>query len=170
MQGGYPPGPGGPYGPPPGGGMGGPGAPPGGYGPPPQPGGYGPPPQPGGFGQPPAPGQYGAPPAPGAFVGAYGASPYAPWGVHPTLGIPYSDKQKIVAGLLQLFLGKFGIGRFYIGDSSTAVIQLVACMLGVWVLSWFTCGLTVLVILWPIIDGIVMLASDSKDAQGRLLR
>lgn len=95
---------------------------------------------------------------------------YAPYGYHPRLGIPYSDKQKVVAGILQIFLGKFGVGRFYTGHTQLAVAQLVTCLLGVWVLSWFTCGMSVFVLLWPVIDGIVILASDSLDSDGRALR
>ncbi|MGX1271933.1 hypothetical protein RKD18_005127 [Streptomyces phaeoluteigriseus] len=42
-------------------------------------------------------------------------TPEAPYGVDP-MGRPYSDKSKIVAGILQLFLGYLGIGRFYVGS------------------------------------------------------
>jgi TM2 domain-containing protein len=84
--------------------------------------------------------------------------PYAPYGYHPTLGIPYSDKSKIVAGLLQILL-PLGIGRFYIGDNRLGVIQLLVTV--------FTCGVGSI---WPFVDGIVMLVTDSKDPQGRLLR
>jgi TM2 domain-containing membrane protein YozV len=105
---------------------------------------------------PPAPGQvpYGAPVAPGA----YGAAPGAPYGIHPGTGIPYSDKSKIIAGILQILL-PFGIGRFYIGDNRLGVIQLVVTLV--------TCGVGSL---WPIIDGIIMLVTDSKDARGYVLR
>jgi TM2 domain-containing membrane protein YozV len=135
------------------------------YGPP----GYGPPPAPPGY--PPAPPGYpppGFPPygAPGAFGMP---NPAAPFGVHPTLGVPYSDKSKIAAGLLQLFVG-FGAGRFYTGHTNTAVTQLVVCLLGIFVLSWFTCGASVAVVFWTFIDGIILLAQDSTDAQGRILR
>jgi TM2 domain-containing membrane protein YozV len=140
MQGGYPPGP--PQGP------------------------YGP------FGQQPFQQQ---PPGylPGYPPGGMQQQPYpgaTPWGVHPTLGIPYSDKTKIAAGLLQIFVGTFGVGRFYTGHTGLAIGQLVACLVGVWILSWFTCGISAFVVFWPLIDGIVLMASDSKDAQGRLLR
>ncbi|AXT85389.1 hypothetical protein C6I20_09455 [Aeromicrobium sp. A1-2] len=113
--------------------------PPGAYPPPPP--GYGPPP--GGM---PPPGQ------------AYGANPAAPWGVHPVTGIPYSDKQKLIAGLLQILV-PFGIGRFYIGDTGLGIAQLLVTI--------FTCGIGAL---WPFIDGIVMLVGDPNDAQGRPLR
>jgi TM2 domain-containing membrane protein YozV len=95
---------------------------------------------------------------PGAPVGAYGVSSQAPYGLHPGTGIPYSDKSKIVAGLLQIFL-PFGIGRFYIGDNKIGVIQLLVTV--------FTCGIGGL---WGIVDGIIMLATDSKDANGYILR
>lgn len=122
-----------------------------GYGPPPgygQAPGYGPPP---GYAQ--APG-YGYPP-PGA---AYGASPSAPWGIHPVTGVPYSDKQKLVAGLLQLLI-PLGIGRFYVGDSGKGVAQLLVTI--------FTCGLGAI---WPFVDGILILTGDPVDSYGRPLR
>jgi TM2 domain-containing membrane protein YozV len=149
-------------------------------------GGYGPPPPPGPPGQPPGPGgqppggfrQFAGAPAPGQFAppaayGAYGYHAYnnqAPFGIEPTSGLPYSDKQKVLAGVLQIFLGKFGIGRFYTGHTQLAIAQLITCMLGVFIFSWFTCGLSAFVLLWPVIDGIMLLTSDSKDAQGRPLR
>ncbi len=95
---------------------------------------------------------------PGFPIGAYGVSAAAPYGLHPLTGIPFSDKSKIVAGLLQIFL-PFGIGRFYIGDNKIGVLQLVVTVL--------TCGIGSL---WSIIDGIIMLATDSKDANGYMLR
>src|SRR4051794_4331550 len=87
-----------------------------------------------------------------------GQQAYAPYGIHPGTGLPYSDKSKIVAGLLQILL-PVGIGRFYIGDSKTGGWQLAVTLL--------TCGVGSL---WPFIDGIVILVSDSRDAQGRILR
>jgi TM2 domain-containing membrane protein YozV len=136
------------------------GQPPGGWGPPPSPPGYGPP----GYGPPPGPRPFSPPPV------AYGHDPRAPWGVDPKTGRPFSDKQKIIAFVLQFFLGKFGAGRFYTGHTNLAVTQLIACMLGVWVFSWFTCGLTAFVLFWPIIDAIILLATDSTDSDGRPLR
>jgi TM2 domain-containing membrane protein YozV len=105
-----------------------------------------------------APGYAGYTP-PGVPPGAYGASSQAPYGLDPRTGIPYSDKQKMVAGLLQILL-PFGIGRYYIGDTKTAVWQTVATVL--------TCGLAHL---WTLIDGILMLVhDDTKDARGYILR
>jgi TM2 domain-containing membrane protein YozV len=106
-----------------------------------------PPPPPPGWQQQPPPG-----------YAAAGQPAYAPYGIHPGTGVPYSDKSKIVAGLLQILL-PLGIGRFYIGDSKTGGWQLAVTLL--------TCGVGAL---WPFVDGIVILATDSRDAQGRILR
>ena len=102
-----------------------------------------------------------APPAGGyAPQGGFAPNPAAPYGVHPVTGIPYSDKSKLVAGILQILLGGFGIGRFYIGDTKTGVWQIVVTVL--------TCGIGAL---WGLIDGIMMLVNDNvTDAQGRPLR
>ena len=110
---------------------------------------YEPPYQPPPYGQTPL---YGRPPTP------YGFNPAAPYGVDPLTGAAYSDKSKLVAGLLQILI-PIGIGRFYIGDNRTGVIQLVVTLV--------TCGIGAL---WPFIDGIIMLATDSKDANGYMLR
>jgi TM2 domain-containing membrane protein YozV len=86
------------------------------------------------------------------------AQPGAPYGIHPATGIPYSDKQKLVAGLLNIFVA--GVGRMYIGQVGLGVAQLLVTI--------FTCGIGAL---WPIIDGIIILTKDdAKDAQGRILR
>jgi TM2 domain-containing membrane protein YozV len=114
------------------------------------------PPPPYGAPQPPP---YGAPQPPyGGPAAPYGASAAAPYGVHPVTGIPYSDKTKLVAGLLQILI-PIGIGRFYLGDTKIGVWQVVVTVL--------TCGIGAL---WPFIDGIIILATDSVDAQGRPLR
>jgi TM2 domain-containing membrane protein YozV len=94
----------------------------------------------------------GAYPPPGGYPGQ---DPNAPYGYDP-YGRPYSDKSKIVAGILQLFLGTFGVGRFYIGNVGLGLAQL------------FTCGGLGI---WALVDGIILLTSNDKtDAQGRILR
>jgi hypothetical protein len=121
------------------------------YGGPP-PGSYGGPP-PGSYGGPPPVGSYGGPPS---YPGGY-APPYqgGPFGVD-AYGRPLSDKSKLVAGLLQLFLGTFGIGRFYLGYTGLGVAMLLV--------SWLTCGI------WPLIDAILILVGRVPDSDGRTLR
>jgi TM2 domain-containing membrane protein YozV len=84
------------------------------------------------------------------------ADPYAPYGRHPVTGVPYSDRSKILAGLLQLLL-PFGIGRFYTGHYGVAVAQLLTSMIAIGVF-------------WSWIDGIVLLAGRPNDPFGRPLR
>ena len=110
--------------------------------------GQAPPPPPGGF----------PPPGYGPSGPAYAAGPMAPYGIDPRTGIPFSDKSKIIAGVLQLLL-PFGIGRFYIGDTGLGIAQLLVTLL--------TCGIGAI---WPFIDGIILLVTDSKDSDGRPLR
>ncbi|MEU0209310.1 TM2 domain-containing protein [Streptomyces canus] len=97
----------------------------------------------------PPPGYY--PPPPGTYTG----DPNAPYGYDP-YGRPYSDKSKVIAGILQLTLGGFGVGRFYLGNVGMGLAQL------------FTCGgLGV----WSLIDGILLLTgNDHTDEHGRILR
>jgi TM2 domain-containing membrane protein YozV len=122
---------------------------------PPQP--QGPPqPTPGGAYPPPyqgQPAQYGPPPGtyPGAYPGAYyGVDQY---------GRPLSDKSKLTAGLLGIFVGGFGVGRFYLGYTNIGVLQLVVTIL--------TCGIGSI---WGLIDGIMILVGNVPDAEGRTLR
>ena len=93
-----------------------------------------------------------------------GGSPDAPFGVHPN-GKPYSEKQKTMAGILQLIglLGFGGIGRMYMGQVGLGVGQLVV--------GWVTCGLG---LWWSIIEGILILVDQNTgnytDESGRPLR
>ncbi|MER7971193.1 TM2 domain-containing protein [Streptomyces sp. NPDC005840] len=140
------PGPGSPYGYPQ------PGTAPGGH----QQGGYPPPgyPPPG---YPPPGYQQGGYPPPGYAPppGTYTGDPGAPYGYDP-FGRPYSDKSKVVAGILQLVLGSLGVGRFYIGHVGVGIAQLLTCG-----------GLGI----WALIDGIVLLTSNhTTDSEGRILR
>ena len=88
----------------------------------------------------------------------YGPQAGAPYGVDPKSGRPYSEKQKLVAGLLQILL-PLGIGRMYMGDVGLGVAQLVVTLV--------TCGIGAL---WPFIDGIIILVGDPVDSDGRPLR
>ncbi|OLL71634.1 hypothetical protein Ae168Ps1_0012c [Pseudonocardia sp. Ae168_Ps1] len=114
---------------------------------------------PGAPGWAPGPGGPAYPPHAGPpAYGPYGYDPAAPFGREAWSGRPYSDKQKIVAGLLQLFL-PFGIGRFYSGHTGLAIAQLLVMI--------FTFGLGAI---WSFIDGIVILAGSPTDPDGRPLR
>ncbi len=119
--------------------------------------------QPGGY----PPGVPG-PAYPGGFPGP---TPGAPYGVDPVTGLPYSDKSKIAAGLLQLFFGHLGVGRFYIGSTTIGLIQLCVflvsiplCLVVIGFFTWAALGL------WAFIDAIMMFTGSVRDGHGRPLR
>jgi TM2 domain-containing membrane protein YozV len=101
------------------------------------------------------------PPPAGQYPPAYMDST-APYGRHPMTGEPFSDKSKVVAGLLQLLglFGLVGIGRIYLGYTGLGVAQLIVGLV--------TCGLGA--IIWGIIDAILLLTDKVRDPQGRPLR
>jgi TM2 domain-containing membrane protein YozV len=94
---------------------------------------------------------------PGAYY-----DPAAPYGRHPVTGEPFSDKSKIVAGLLQLIglFGFAGIGRIYLGDVGLGIAQLIVGIV--------TCFIAAPI--WGVIDAILILTDKVRDPQGRPLR
>jgi TM2 domain-containing membrane protein YozV len=107
-----------------------------------------------------------------AYGAGYPASAAdAPFGRDPMTGEPLSDKSKVTAGVLQIFLGGFGAGRFYIGSNGVAVAQLLLLVLG-WLTAILGVGVLILMGLgvWVIVDGIMMLVGNVRDSSGRRLR
>jgi hypothetical protein len=96
------------------------------------------------------------PPYPGFLAPPVPQMPQMPavYGRYDLVGT--SHRNKVVAGVLQIFL-PFGIGRFYTGHTAMAVAQLLLSMAFVGVI-------------WCWIDGIVLLVNGGKDADGRWLR
>ena len=70
-----------------------------------------------------------------------------------------SGKDRIVAGLLAILLGGFGIHKFYLGYNSVGFIMLGVSILG----SIFTLGLAGMV-MWVIgiVEGIIYLTNDQQ--------
>ncbi len=71
------------------------------------------------------------------------------------------EKSKLAAGLLGIFVGGFGVHRFYLGYIGIGVAQIFVTLL--------TFGIGAL---WGFIEGILILtgAGIKKDAKGRPLR
>jgi len=68
-------------------------------------------------------------------------------------------KSKMVAGLLGIFIGGFGVHNFYLGNTGRAIIQIVVTVV--------TCGIGAL---WGLIEGIMILVGKiDTDAQGNKL-
>ena len=77
------------------------------------------------------------------------------------LGQPISGEQKskLVAGLLGIFLGGFGIHNFYLGNNKRGVIQIIVTLV--------TCGIGAI---WGFVEGIMILVGHiNTDASGRPL-
>ena len=96
---------------------------------------------------------------------AAAAAGLRPAGLRPAYGkAPYDPqaKSKIAAGLLGIFLGGFGVHRFYLGFTKIGIIQIVVTI--------FTCGIGSL---WGFVEGILYLVGSNgytTDANGRPLR
>ena len=68
---------------------------------------------------------------------------------------PYEPRSRVIAGLLQIFLGGFGIGRFYLGYNKIALGQV------------FTMPIFFIGSIWGFIDGILILCGQvTEDANG----
>lgn len=98
----------------------------------------------------------------------------APFGRDPSSGLPYSDKSKTVAGLLQLLLpcvGVCGVGRLMTGHLAIGLIQLIGYWLGFLLFLALVGFLIVPAIwIWSVVDGILMLTGSIKDSKGLPLR
>ncbi len=69
------------------------------------------------------------------------------------------DKSKMIAGLLGIFLGGFGVHRFYLGYTGIGIIQILV--------TFVTCGIGSV---WGLIEGILILVGNmDKDANGNNL-
>lgn len=77
-----------------------------------------------------------------------------------------TNKSKIAAGILGIFLGAFGIHNFYLGFTGKAVAQLLLTLVG-----WIACGMGPVVAgIWGFIEGILILTgSINQDADGNPL-
>lgn len=71
------------------------------------------------------------------------------------------QKSKVVAGLLGIFLGAWGIHRFYLGYTKIGIIQIIV--------TFVTLGIGSL---WGFIEGILILCGSkiTTDANGNPLK
>lgn len=79
------------------------------------------------------------------------------------------QKSKLVAGLLGIFLGSFGVHNFYLGRIAIGVIQLVLSLIGWIMCCCYFIGLIIVipVWIWSIIEAIMILCGAiKKDGKG----
>jgi TM2 domain-containing membrane protein YozV len=93
----------------------------------------------------------------------YGQPPYGqpPYGQPPYAQSQYPNaKSKLLAGLLGIFLGVYGIHNFYLGYNGRALTQLLITVL--------TCGiLGIFMWIWGLIEGIqILTGAINVDARG----
>ena len=86
-----------------------------------------------------------------------------------------NNKQKLVAGLLGLFLGGYGVHNFYLGYTKKAVIQLV-CTIVCIILSATVVGAIIGIPgafgigIWALVESIMIFTGKiATDAQGNPL-
>ena len=105
--------------------------------------------------------------APGYPPPPYPAPGYPP-PAYPAPGYGYAAyyydpaaKSRLTAGLLGIFLGGFGVHRFYLGYTTIGVLQILVTIA--------TCGIGSL---WGFVEGILILSGSTitTDAEGRPLR
>ena len=71
---------------------------------------------------------------------------------NPAINMAWPIKSKIVAGLLAIFLGSFGLHKFYLGKTAQGVVMLLFC--------W-----TYIPSIISFIEGIIILASKDENFQ-----
>ena len=82
--------------------------------------------------------------------------------VPPVIWAADNRKSKLIAGLLGILLGGFGVHRFYLGYVAIGVAQILVTLVTFGLLGW----------LWGMIEGILILTNSTitTDADGRPLR
>ena len=84
-----------------------------------------------------------------------------------------SSRSRLATVLLTCFLGIFGVHRFYIGKTRTAIVMLILSILYlVTVRPWGIIMVIPLAVvgLWAFIDFIFAVSGIMKDKEGRLIK
>ena len=93
-------------------------------------------------------------------------------GVSMKPSVPDDAKSKLVAGLLGIFLGAFGVHNFYLGYTKKAVIQVVCTVIG-FILSCIVIGVFIVlgIEIWGLVEGIMILTGKiDVDGEGNPLK
>lgn len=81
-----------------------------------------------------------------------------------------SPKSRLVALLLGIFLGQFGVHNFYLGKIAIGVIQAVLTVLG-YCLAFIGVGAIMISAagIWALVEWIIIATGKYKDGKGRLV-
>ncbi|HEY7775790.1 MAG TPA: TM2 domain-containing protein [Kineobactrum sp.] len=91
------------------------------------------------------------------------------WAIYRVAGADGSlfpgSKSKIAAGLLAIFLGGFGIHKFYLGYTGPGLVYLLTNTIG-WVITIFLLGIPNMVLgVIALIEGIIYLTRSDEEFQ-----
>ena len=81
---------------------------------------------------------------------------------------PSKQKSRMLAGLLALLCGPYGVHNFYLGNIDKAVAQLILSLIGIFT-SWLVIGIVPLMAatIWAIVEGILLFTGKiTADANG----
>ena len=83
-----------------------------------------------------------------------------------------SPRSRLTTVLLTFFLGIFGVHRFYIGKTKTAIVMLILSVLYlVTVRFWGIMFISLAVVgLWALIDFIFAVSGIMKDREGKRIK
>ena len=74
--------------------------------------------------------------------------------------VQYSEKSRIAAGLLGIFLGSIGVHSFYLGKTGKGIVQIIVTVITLSIGGF-----------WGFIEGIIIIAGGkTRDGQGKLLK
>ncbi|MDD2857438.1 MAG: NINE protein [Candidatus Nanopelagicales bacterium] len=74
-------------------------------------------------------------------------------------GSPVSSKSRLVALLLAIFLGMFGVHSFYVGRVGVGIGQIAITVVTLGIFGW----------VWPLVDIIMLAVGSYRDSIGRLI-
>lgn len=78
-------------------------------------------------------------------------------------GSTTGDKNKITAGLLAIFLGGFGVHKFYLGYNNSGLVYLLTNTIG-WIVTAFLLGLpNIALAIIALIEGITYLQKSDEE-------
>ena len=83
-----------------------------------------------------------------------------------------SSRSRLVTVLSTLFLGIFGVHRFYIGKTRTAIVMLILSILYLVTVRFWGIVIIFLAVvgLWAFIDLIFAVSGIMKDRDGKLIK